>query len=91
MGCGNCAEQSALAFVQLRDAWRVSPLDWMQVGNWKHGFVVIGRIAETTDSARIETWNTEATVCDPWKGFAGPAKDATYLRGERIGVIYRIG
>ncbi len=90
MGCGNCGEQSALAFVQLRDVWRVSPLDWMQVGGWKHGFVVIGRIAEATDASRIETWNSEAVVCDPWKGYARPATDARYLSGEKIEVIYRI-
>lgn len=89
MGCGNCGEQSALAFVQLRDAWGVSPLDWMQVGNWKHGFVVIGRIG-ATNATMIETWNSEAVVCDPWRGFARPASDARYLVGEPIEVIYRI-
>ncbi len=89
MGCGNCGEQSALAFVQLRDVWKVSPLDWMQVGSWAHGFVAIGRIS-ATNAARIGTWNPEAVVCDPWRGFARPAKDATYLVGEEIKVIYRI-
>ncbi|MEO8055135.1 MAG: hypothetical protein ABI768_08270 [Acidobacteriota bacterium] len=90
MGCGNCGEQSAMAFVQLRDVWRVSPLDWMQVGDWKHGFAVIGRIAETTDGTKIETWNPEAVVCDPWRGFARSAHDARYLVGEAIKVIYRL-
>jgi hypothetical protein len=88
LGCGNCGEQSALAFVQLRDVWKVSPLDWMQVGNWSHGFVVIGRIA-TTNPAKIETWNPEAVVCDPWKHYARPAKDAKYLVGELIEIVYR--
>lgn len=89
MGCGNCGEQSAMAFVQLRDVWRVSPLEWMQVGNWTHGFVVIGRLS-VTDPARIGTWNPEAVVCDPWKNYARPARDARYLVGSPIEVIYRI-
>ncbi|MCM3874993.1 MAG: hypothetical protein NEA02_01095 [Thermoanaerobaculia bacterium] len=89
LGCGNCGEQSALAFVQLRDVWKVSPLDWMQVGGWAHGFVAIGRIA-ATNAAKIESWNPEAVVCDPWKRYAHPAKDAKYLLGEQIEVIYRI-
>jgi hypothetical protein len=89
MGCGNCGEQSALAFVQLRDVWKVSPLDWMQVGGWAHGFVVIGRIS-ATNAAKIETWNAEAVVCDPWKNYARPAADAKYLVGEKIALIYRI-
>jgi hypothetical protein len=90
MGCGNCGEQSALAFVQLRDVWHVSPLDWMQVGGWKHGFVVVGRIAEATNASNVGTWNPEAVVCDPWRGFARAAADAKYLVGEPIQVIYRL-
>jgi hypothetical protein len=89
MGCGNCGEQSALAFVHLRDVWKVSPLDWMEVGGLAHGFVAIGRTS-VTNPAKIETWNPEAVVCDPWRGFARPAKDATYLVGEEIRCIYRI-
>ncbi len=89
MGCGNCGEQSALAFVTLRDFWKVSPLDWMQVGNWKHGFVVIGRVS-ATNASDVGTWNSEAVVCDPWRGFARPAPDARYLVGEPIKVIYRL-
>ncbi len=89
LGCGNCGEQSALAFVQLRDVWKVSPLDWMQVGGWSHGFVVIGRIG-ATNASKIETWNPEAVVCDPWKRYARPATDAKYLVGELIEVVYRI-
>lgn len=90
MGCGNCGEQSAMAFVQLRDVWKVSPLDWMQVGNWKHGFVVIGRIAETSNASKVGSWNAEAVVCDPWRGYARPASVARYLVGEEIEVIYRL-
>ena len=88
-GCGNCGEQSALAFVQLRDMWKARPLDWMQVGDWKHGFVVIGR-ASGTIAASIRTWNPEAVICDPWRGEACPADQASWLIGETIGLIYRI-
>ena len=46
-GCGNCGEQSAMAFVHLRDIWKVHPIDWMQVGNFSHAFAVLGRIGAT--------------------------------------------
>lgn len=87
-GCGNCGEQSALAFVQLRDVWKVFPLDWMQYGNFTHGFVVLGRIG-ATNPAKIETWNPEAVICDPWRGEALPASAVTRHRGQPIDLIYR--
>lgn len=61
----------------------------MKVGNWAHGFVVIGRIG-ATEPSKIKTWNSEAVVCDPWGNYARPAKDARYLSGKTIEVIYRI-
>ena len=41
-GCGNCGEQSAIAFVHLMDL-KVRPLDYMIRTNKDHAFVVIGR------------------------------------------------
>lgn len=88
-GCGNCGEQSALAFVHLRDTWKARPLDWMQVGDFEHGFVAIGRSTATVASS-IRSWNPEAVICDPWRGVACAADQAAWLRGEAIGLIYRI-
>ena len=88
-GCGNCGEQSALAFVHLRDIYKLFPLDWMQVGNFRHGFVVLGRIG-VTEPSKTSTWNDEAVICDPWRGEALAAADATYLKSESPGLIYRM-
>lgn len=87
-GCGNCGEQSALAFVHLRDVWKVFPLDWMQYDSFTHGFVVIGRIG-ATDPTKIETWNSEAVICDPWQGEALPAYSVSRHKGKKIELIYR--
>jgi hypothetical protein len=88
-GCGNCGEQSALAFVQLRDVWKTFPLDWMQYESFRHAFVVLGRIG-VTDTSNVETWNTEAVVCDPWQGEATVAADARWLIGKNIRLLYRL-
>jgi hypothetical protein len=65
-GCGNCGEQSAMAFVYLKGQ-SIGPLDWMQIGNFKHAFVVIGR-KEDSDSSDYRTWGDDSVVCDPWAG-----------------------
>lgn len=88
-GCGNCAEQSAMAFVQLRDVDKVGPLDWMQIDGFAHAFVVLGRIA-VTNPENSATWNGEAFVCDPWDDYAGSAAACSRLRGRKIGLLYRI-
>lgn len=67
-GCGNCAEQAALAFVYLRDKG-VYPLDYMNkpdvvLGFGGHAFVVIGR-AKGSRTDRPVTWGTTAAVADP--------------------------
>lgn len=69
-GCGNCGEQSAMAFVYLKNHG-IGPLDWMQIGNFKHAFVVIGRKSDS-DSADYRTWGDESFICDPWAGRAEP-------------------
>jgi hypothetical protein len=69
-GCGNCGEQSALAFVYLRQLG-IHPLDWMQIGNFKHAFVIIGRNGDS-DPSDFNTWSQLAAVCDPWAGRAEP-------------------
>lgn len=88
-GCGNCGEQSALAFVHLRDVLRVLPLDWMQIDSFSHAFVVLGRIGVTNPEVS-STWNNEAVVCDPWEGYAGAASAFSRLKGRKIGLLYRL-
>lgn len=69
-GCGNCGEQSALAFVYLKQQG-ILPLDWMQIGNFKHAFVIIGRNGDS-DPSDFNTWSKSSVVCDPWAGRAEP-------------------
>jgi hypothetical protein len=88
-GCGNCGEQSALAFVYLRDQG-FRPLDWMQVDNFKHAFVVLGRRADS-DPADYTTWGRSAYYCDPWYGSSGEAcvLHARYSKKKMVS-MYRL-
>ena len=66
MGCGNCNEQAALAFIYLRDKG-VFPLDWVNKENvflkfGGHSFVVIGRLSGKVSPAE---WGSDAVICDP--------------------------
>jgi len=86
--CGNCGAQSALAFVRLRDHWKVFPLDWVQVKNGDHGFVVVGRSAKT-DPSNMATWNDDAIVCDPWRDVVQPVKAYAAAHTGVLELIYR--
>lgn len=74
LGCGNCGEYSALAFVYLRDVLKVRPLDWMEYGNFTHAFVIVGRdsgTAPTADDEAFEApaigkWNDSLVMCDAY-------------------------
>ena len=69
MGCGNCGEQSAIAYQWLL-ARGVLPLEFMAFEPPKnHNFVVLGR-DPASDVAKAGTWGPDAVVCDPWKGKA---------------------
>lgn len=70
-GCGNCGEQSAIAFEYL-DENGIRPLDWMSRKNGDHAFVVIGR-SKDSDPEKYATWGNVAVVCDPWMGASYPA------------------
>lgn len=78
-GCGNCNEQSAVAFVYLRDLLKVRPLDWMAYSTGdlvgSHVFVVVGRTDGTpmADNSSITTsdinsWNESAVMCEAYEG-----------------------
>jgi hypothetical protein len=90
-GCGNCGEQSALAFVYLRDH-KVGPRDWMQIGNFAHAFVVVGRPADS-DEADCDTWGKKAVVCDPWSERAEPAMPYAniWFVNKKIKLLHREG
>lgn len=88
-GCGNCGVQSAMAFVRLRDFWKVLPLDWMQLKYGDHAFVVIGRDSRITASSPSQ-WNDDVVLCDPWKGVAGRMKDQSSLCRKELDLMYRL-
>lgn len=73
VGCGNCAEQAAVAYIFLQNRG-VQPLDYMllsdNTGTGIHVFVVIGFKPDEGTSG----WGKEAVICDPWDdGRAYPA------------------
>jgi hypothetical protein len=66
-GCGNCGEQSAVAFDYLR-GHGIRPIEWYQFVNLEradHAFVVINRRADS-DRSDPTAW-PEAAICDPWE------------------------
>lgn len=75
--CGNCGELSALAFIFLYDNG-VRPLDWMEIKNGDHNFVLIGR-KKTRDITDPRTWGARCVVSDPWKNWVGA--------GESVGTM----
>jgi hypothetical protein len=89
-GCGNCGEQSAVAFVYLRDRG-VCPLEYMHFTNHDHAFVVLNR-PKNTDESNPGTWGNDAVVCDPWKGRAYKAAAlGNVWPGAIPESIYRLG
>lgn len=72
-GCGNCGEQSAVAFVFLFDR-RVSPIHYMLKGDGSHAFIAIG-VDSRANEMNPSTWGKGAVVCDPWNNVAYPANE----------------
>jgi hypothetical protein len=71
-GCGNCGEQSAIAFMWLLRRG-IRPLEWMRFTDADHAFVVIGRAWTSSLDWDVPKWGPFAVVCDPWKKKAYPA------------------
>jgi hypothetical protein len=69
--CGNCGEQAAVAMMFLHRRG-VRPLDYMQLTNGDHAFVVIDRAANS-DVNDPSTWGATAVICDAWSKIAYPA------------------
>lgn len=87
-GCGNCGEQSALAFSYLLDRG-VHPIDWMALQPpGDHAFVVIGRPRNSNETEPV-TWGASAIVCDPWKGMVYPPGDLRPMWKYSPFLIYR--
>ncbi|MBX3413942.1 MAG: hypothetical protein KF708_14725 [Pirellulales bacterium] len=64
LGCGNCGEQSAIAFKFL-ERMGIRPIEFCQRSLDGHQFVMIGRSPKATVD-NISTWGTDAVICDPW-------------------------
>jgi peptidoglycan hydrolase-like protein with peptidoglycan-binding domain len=83
-GCGNCGENSILAFMFLYDLG-VRPIDRMELDQKAdHAFVVIGRAAG--DANDWANWGPRAVVCDPWAvGFRKMDKAIGTYPGTQFG------
>jgi peptidoglycan hydrolase-like protein with peptidoglycan-binding domain len=81
-GCGNCGENSILAFMFLYDMG-VRPIDRMSI-DADHAFVVIGRTNK--DDHDWKNWGSAAVVCDPWgQGFRYNDKSIGTYPGSQFG------
>lgn len=96
-GCGNCGEQSAMAFVYLLNG-ETRPIDWMCLekgDHWfkfmegDHAFVVVGRSAFSNDDDPA-TWGPEAIVCDAWHEDIYPPNKLIPLWKHKPKLIYRV-
>jgi hypothetical protein len=86
-GCGNCGEQSAIAFVYLRQQ-KIFPLDWMEVNDYEHAFVIIGR-QRGSDPANYTTWGSDAVICDPWRDVVGTVRSqSAYFSTRKPNWLY---
>lgn len=63
-GCGNCGEQTAIAFFYLYDR-KIGPLEYINRTQADHSFVVIGRLADSPLDKPLE-WGDDCVICDPW-------------------------
>jgi hypothetical protein len=68
VGCGNCGEQAAVAFMYLLGLG-ARPLDYMNLYNTDgaatHSFVVLD-FAGDSGNGQSSGWGPSAVVCDPW-------------------------
>jgi hypothetical protein len=67
-GCGNCAEQCAVAIeFLLLPTTRIDSLDFMGFDPtfFDHQFLVIGRESDSIVT-NISSWGLQTAICDPW-------------------------
>jgi hypothetical protein len=85
-GCGNCEEQSAIAFMYLWDKG-IRPLEWVQLLNGNHRFVVIGR--DPGDPPQDPAhWAPASCVCDPWNDAVYPASTLKKRFGKTLEFLW---
>jgi len=83
--CGNCGEQSAIAFMFLYEAG-FHPLDRMRRTFADHAFVVIGRV-KGSNPEDYRTWGESAVVVDPWdKSFYRASDIPSKMYGNPLGI-----
>lgn len=89
-GCGNCGEQASTAFIHLREHG-IHPLDYYEAEGafTRHAFVIIGRDG-STDKTDYKKWNSDAVMCDPWRGVADfVTAQSSYFSGKTLTLHYR--
>ncbi|MBX3501485.1 MAG: hypothetical protein KF889_18750 [Alphaproteobacteria bacterium] len=93
VGCGNCDEQSTVAFLWLYDWWinktdteGTSTLAWMQIANGDHLFVLMGY--EPGKAAVDKEWGPRAVVVDPWNEKSYAASSIRNVRWNSSGEVY---
>lgn len=90
MQAGNCSLQAAVAFQYLRTQKRIFPLDVMQLRNKDHGFVIVGRPANT-DLEDFAEWTKDAILCDPWRHNVGIAAQlVSWFDETKVDLICRV-
>ncbi len=87
LGCGNCAEQSALAFTYLENH-KVFPIDWVCTESFSHAFVIVNR-QKASNLNNYLSWGETAVICDPWRGVTDYAKSQpSLLSGLELKWLY---
>lgn len=90
MKAGNCALQAALAFDFLRKEKKMFPLEMMQFRHKNHGFVILGRPADT-DLENFADWTKDAILCDPWRHDVGLAGQlVTWFQETKVDLVCRV-
>lgn len=93
-GCGNCDEQSAVAFTWLYDwYWSVNKrrnasLARMEIANGDHVFVIIGFPFGKADTP--VQWGPRSVVVDPWNYAVYPAAGIRLKRWMSGGEVYKV-
>ena len=67
-GAGNCGEQSAMAYIHLRNRG-VFPIDWVRFNDKDHGFVIVGRTKHGSykgDEITRQPWFEDVVICDAY-------------------------
>jgi hypothetical protein len=78
-GCGNCGEQSAIAYMFFWDN-AMQPVDWIKVNDVDHNFTLLG-CAKGAGSDKSR-WGRRCVVVDPWNGTCYPGSEIARNRNS---------